>query len=74
MQISEGASVQAGGSGPVDKKPWRSPQHWVHAIGYPNSRGPQAGPSPMWDKTTSTAYLLACLSVLEEGSLLSCAL
>lgn len=52
MQISEGAEVQAGGSGPVNKKQRRSPQHWAHATGYPNSTGPQADPSPAWDKNS----------------------
>lgn len=50
VQTSEGAEVQAGGSGPVNKKQRRSPQHWAHATGYPNSTGPQADPSPTWNE------------------------
>ena len=50
VQISEGAEVPAGGSGPVNKKQRTSPQHWARATGYPDSKGLQADPSPSWDK------------------------
>lgn len=46
VQISEGAEVLAGESGPVNKKRMLSLQHWARAIGYPSSTGLQDDPSP----------------------------
>lgn len=64
-QISEGAEVQAGESGPVNKKQRRSLPRWERATGYPSSRGLQADPSPAWNNTKHNILNILYISLVK---------